>query len=157
MKEKSKSSGLKNLFTAFAEKSATAAGTPIAFMLALLSLLVWAGTGPIYGYSEVWQIVINTVTSIITFLLVFLIQNSQNRETRAVQLKLDEIIRATEGAHNAMLRLEKLSDEELEDTCKEYEALLEVARKRLRSGEDDRDAPEIKLSPKKDQNHKAAV
>ena len=131
-------------FTRFAETAAIAAGSPLAFMLAFFSLFVWAATGPLFGYSETWQIVINTVTTIITFLLVFLIQNSQNRETRAVQLKLDEIIRATEGAHNAMLRLEKLSDEELQAKCEEYETLAEEAQKRLRSGKGDQDTGDVK-------------
>lgn len=143
-----KSHGLRNLFALFAEKSASAAGSPLAFILALLCLLIWAATGPLFGFSQIWQIVINTVTTIITFLLVFLIQSSQNRETRALQLKLDEIIRATNGAHNAMLRLEKFSEDELDAKCEEYEILAEQARERVSYGEDDRDAPEIPSAKK---------
>lgn len=118
-----------HLFAAFAERSAAAAGSPIAFVLALAMLGVWAVLGPALDFSDVWQLVINTITTIITFLLVILLQNSQNRETRALQLKLDELIRATDGAHNSMLNLEKLSDETLTEICAQYEKLAEEARR----------------------------
>ncbi len=115
------------LFTRVAERASWAAGTPLAFITAFLLVVVWAATGPLFDYSENWQIVINTATTIITFLLVFLIQNSQNRETKAVQIKLDELIRATEGAHNTILHVEKLTDKELDVLSKNYEALAEKA------------------------------
>ena len=115
------------LFTRIAEKASNAAGSPVAFIVAFLLVLVWAVTGPFFDYSETWQIVINTATTIITFLLVFLIQNSQNRETKAVQIKLDELIRATEGAHNTILHVEKLTDKELDVLSKNYEELAETA------------------------------
>ncbi len=124
-------------FARFAEKSADAAGTPAAFFIAFLLVLIWAATGPYFHYSEVWQIVINTATTIITFLLVFLIQNSQNRETRALQIKLDELIFASQGAKNTMLGIEKLSDAELRELCVNYEKLAEKARKQLAKEEGD--------------------
>jgi low affinity Fe/Cu permease len=89
-------------------------GHPSAFGVALLLILVWALTGPLFGFSDTWQLVINTGTTIVTFLMVFLIQNTQNRDSGAIQLKLDELIRATQGAHNAVLDLEELTQEDLE-------------------------------------------
>jgi low affinity Fe/Cu permease len=146
MNKSGKPSRLRKLFSIFSEKAAHMAGHPIAFVLAMLLLLCWAATGPFYGYSETWQIVINTATTIVTFLLVFIIQSSQNRETRAIQLKLDELIRSTKGAHNALLDLEHLTDDELEAICKHYENLAQEARKHLRRGERDDGVPEVKLA-----------
>ncbi len=125
-------------FTMLAEKAAAAAGSPAAFLLAGATILIWAATGPIYDFSETWQIVINTATTIVTFLLVFLIQNSQNRETRALQLKLDELIRATKGAHNTMLNLEQLDDEELQKLYEQYDRLAEIARAQLERGQEEK-------------------
>ena len=133
-------------FSNFARRIATLAGRPLTFALAALAVLVWAATGPLFHYSDTWQLVINTSTTIITFLMVFVIQNTQNRDTAAVQIKLDELIRATQGAHNAMLDLEQLEEEQLEQYLKRYEELAARAREKLRSGELDVDVPEIKSS-----------
>jgi len=98
------------------------------FMIAVAIILVWAITGPIFKFSDTWQLVINTGTTIITFLMVFLIQNTQNRDTEALQIKLDELIRAVEGAHNALLDLEELDGEELDIIRKDYLELAKAAR-----------------------------
>ena len=103
-------------------------GHPLAFLLAGLIIVVWAITGPFFGFSDTWQLVINTSTTIVTFLMVFLIQNTQNRDSTAVQLKLDELIRAVEGAHNSLLDLEELEDLELERLRAVYEELARRAR-----------------------------
>ena len=117
-------------------------GRPGTFLLALGVILAWILTGPIFGYSDTWQLVINTGTTIVTFLMVFLIQNTQNRDTAAIQLKLDELIRATQGAHNALLDLEELDESLLEAFRARYEALAREARSRLAQGLTDTDAPE---------------
>jgi low affinity Fe/Cu permease len=131
-------------FANFARGLSTLSGRPIAFGLALLAVIVWAATGPLFGYSDTWQLVINTSTTIITFLMVFVIQNTQNRDTAAIQIKLDELIRATQGAHNAILDLEHLDEEQLEHYLKRYELLASAARTKLKAGRIDTDAPEIK-------------
>jgi low affinity Fe/Cu permease len=131
-------------FTRFANWTASAAGHPPTFALACLIIIVWAVTGPIFGFSDTWQLVINTGTTIVTFLMVFLIQNTQNRDSKAMQLKLDELIRATQGAHNALLDLEDLEEEQLERYRRRYEALAAAARAKLKRGELDTDSPEIK-------------
>ncbi len=102
-------------------------GSPWAFMLAFAVILVWAASGPIFGFSDTWQLVINTSTTILTFLMVFLIQNTQNRDARALHLKLDELIRAIKPARNNMLDLEDLSDDELEQLQQEFERLRDRA------------------------------
>jgi len=107
---------------------ANASGKPATFLIAVLVIIVWAVTGPIFGYSDTWQLVINTGTTIVTFLMVFIIQNTQNRDTQALQLKLDELIRVTKGAHNLMLDLEQLDDEHLERLRQVYEKLANQAR-----------------------------
>jgi len=107
---------------------ANASGKPATFVIAVLVIIVWAVTGPIFGYSDTWQLVINTSTTIVTFLMVFIIQNTQNRDTQALQLKLDELIRVTKGAHNLMLDLEQLDDEHLERLRQVYEKLANQAR-----------------------------
>jgi low affinity Fe/Cu permease len=104
---------MEKLFARFASGTARAAGTPVAFLLCLLSVVVWAATGPVFKFSETWQLVINTGTTIITFLMVFLIQNSQNRDGQAIQTKLDELIRASE-AENEFMGIEHLTDTELD-------------------------------------------
>ena len=117
-------------------------GRPSTFLLACGVIVVWVITGPIFGYSDTWQLVINTGTTIITFLMVFLIQNTQNRDTQAIQLKLDELIRATRGAHNALLDLEELDERTLEQFRTRYEGLARLARENRGQGLDDTDSPE---------------
>jgi low affinity Fe/Cu permease len=131
-------------FSEFARRLALWTGRPIAFLIAAGAVLLWALSGPFFGFSDTWQLVINTSTTIITFLMVFLIQNTQNRDTEAIQIKLDELIRATQGAHNALLNLEHLDDEELGRYRKHYAALARLARAKLRAGELDTDSPDIK-------------
>lgn len=124
-------------FAILAKHIANASGAPITFLLAALFILAWLITGPHFGYSDTWQLIANTATSIITFLMVFLIQNAQNRDTRALQIKLDELIRVTEGAHSALLDLEELSDPELRDICRRYQKLAAESRRRVARGEPD--------------------
>ena len=102
-------------FTSFAKWTAHASGRPPAFFLAFGVIVVWAISGPLFGFSDTWQLVINTGTTIVTFLMVFLIQSTQNRDTRAMQLKLDELIRAAKGARNKLVNLEEMSDAELDE------------------------------------------
>ena len=120
-------------FTRAAKWASRAAGRPTTFALAVAIILIWAITGPLFKFSDTWQLVINTGTTIITFLMVFLIQNTQNRDTEAIQIKLDELIRSVKEAHNALLDLEELDDEELDEIRKEYLDLAEAARSALRS------------------------
>jgi low affinity Fe/Cu permease len=131
-------------FSYFARRLAVLTGRPASFLLALAAVLVWALSGPLFGFSDTWQLVINTSTTIITFLMVFLIQNTQNRDTEAMQIKLDELIRATQGAHNALLNLQELEDEELERYLRSYALLAKAAREKLRAGKLDTDSPELK-------------
>jgi low affinity Fe/Cu permease len=112
-------------FAHFAQRVATLAGHYQTFLIALLVIAVWAVTGPLFGFSDTWQLVINTGTTIVTFLMVFLIQNTQNRDAMAMQLKLDELIRATEAADNAVIRAEDETDEELAQLKQQYEALCD--------------------------------
>jgi low affinity Fe/Cu permease len=121
-------------FTAFANAAARAAGRSYAFAFAVGIIAIWAITGPLFKFSDTWQLVINTGTTIITFLMVFLIQNTQNRDAEAVQIKLDEIIRALEGAHNALLDLEELDDEMLDKMRLRYRNLAKKARDDIRAG-----------------------
>ena len=133
----------RSTFTRLAQWCATMTGRPIAFCIAFAMIAVWLITGPVFGFSDTWQLIINTSTTIITFLMVFLIQNSQNRDTQAIQIKLDELIRATQGAHVALLDLEKLSEEELGEIRKDYAHLADLAREHLAQGGCDIDVPEI--------------
>jgi low affinity Fe/Cu permease len=132
-----------SLFARFAKWAAYATGHPLAFLLAVSIILGWAITGPLYGFSDTWQLVINTGTTIVTFLMVFLIQNTQNRESAAMQLKLDELIRAVHGAHNALLDLEELTQADLDHLRARYEALAQQAREALRHGDLDTGTPEV--------------
>jgi low affinity Fe/Cu permease len=134
-----------NSFMRFANWTAHAAGHPLAFLLACLIVVVWGATGPLFGFSDTWQLVINTGTTIVTFLMVFLIQNTQNRDSKAMQLKLDEIIRATEGAHNALLDLEELTEADINRIRTLYIALATHARADLARGLLDTDKPEVSL------------
>lgn len=120
---------LDTLFTRFSHATAKAAGTPYAFVLAASAVAIWAACGPWFGYSETWQLVINTGTTIITFLMVFLIQNSQNRDAEALQLKLDEVIFALSAADDAMIDIERLDQKSLDALQRKYEHVLRHARK----------------------------
>lgn len=117
-------------------------GRPSTFLLAAGVILLWIVTGPIFGFSDTWQLVINTSTTIVTFLMVFLIQSTQNRDTAAIQLKLDELIRAHQGAHNALMDLEELEEAQIEAFRTRYERLAASARAQLERGETDTDTPE---------------
>jgi low affinity Fe/Cu permease len=118
-----KKESTKDFFQTFANRCSQVAGSRWAFLSAVLLIIIWAATGPIFGYSDAWQLVVNTATTIITFLMVFLIQNAQNRDSHALHLKLDEIIRAKRSANNKMIDIEKLSDEELTLLATEYERI----------------------------------
>lgn len=130
-------------FSSFARRLSILTGRPLAFATAAGVVLAWGLTGPVFDFSDTWQLVINTSTTIITFLMVFLIQNTQNRDTEAIQIKLDELIRATQGAHNALLDLEELADEQLESFRAKYESLARQARAKLEAGESDVGSPEV--------------
>ena len=119
-----------SMFSRFARWAARVAGHPVAFHLALLVIVLWAASGPFFQFSDTWQLVINTGTTIITFLMVFLIQNSQNRDTIAMQVKLDELVRAVHAARNSVLNLEDLDEEELETLLLTYQKLGAEARER---------------------------
>jgi low affinity Fe/Cu permease len=118
-------------FTRFAKWTARATGHPSAFVLAFSVIVVWVITGPIFNFSDTWQLVINTGTTIVTFLMVFLIQNTQNRDSEAIHIKLDELIRVMEDAHNGLLNLEELDEKELDLIRVDYVKLAEEARKAL--------------------------
>lgn len=130
-------------FSRFAKWSSRIAGRPFSFSIAVGVIVAWLVTGPLFHFSDTWQLIINTATTIITFLMVFLIQNTQNRDTEAIQIKLDELIRATGGAHNALLDLEELEEESLDKFRSQYEALARKARKELHQGKPDMGTPEI--------------
>jgi len=132
----------KALFNRIAKRTARAVGHPIAFVVAVLIVFAWATLGPAFHYSDTWQLVINTGTTIVTFLVVFLIQNTQNRDSDAIQVKLDELIR-TSKAHNALLDLEELGQEDLDRIKKRYEGLAEKARRQVKAGRKDTDQPLI--------------
>ena len=122
----------KSKFTSFAKWTSRATGRPIAFIIAVSVIVLWAVTGPFFHFSDTWQLVINTSTTIITFLMVFLIQNTQYRDSEAIHIKLDELIRAIAEAHNALLDLEELEDDDLDRIRSDYEKLANLARKELR-------------------------
>ena len=126
----------------FAKATSHFCGRPRVFTMAVAVIVVWLVTGPLFGFSDTWQLVINTGTTIITFLMVFLIQNTQNRDTEAIQVKLDELIRATQGAHNALLDLEELEEDNLDAFRARYQALAAAARAQLDLGFKDTDTPE---------------
>ena len=114
---------MNELFRRFSAKTSVIVGSSWAFILAVLIIVVWAATGPAYNYNDTWQLVINTGTTIITFLMVFLIQNTQNRDAKAIHLKLDELIKATQGARNKMLDLDSLSDDQLKELEEDYKRI----------------------------------
>ena len=128
-------------FTRFAKKTAQLAGRPVTCALAGAIVLLWGISGPLFGFNETWQLTINTFTTIVTFLMVFLIQSTQNRDTAAIQIKLDELIRVTRG-HNALMDLEELDEDELEAFRRKYEKMAAAARKKIGKGGIDDDSPE---------------
>jgi low affinity Fe/Cu permease len=125
---------MNDLFRKFAQVTSHITGTPWAFLVAVLIIVVWAVTGPIFGYSDTWQLVINTGTTIITFLMVFLIQNTQNRDAKAIHLKLDELIKGVKGARNSMVDLEDLTDKELKELEQEFKKFHESHGRKPSSG-----------------------
>jgi len=129
-------------FTRFAKKTAQLSGRPAAFVLAAAIVLAWGILGPVFGFSDTWQLVINTGTTIVTFLMVFLIQNTQNRDTAAIQVKLDELIRVTQG-HNALMDIEELEEADLEAFRAKYAKMAAAARRKIRKGGVDVDSPEV--------------
>lgn len=129
-------------YSRFAKAASHFCGRPRVFTLAVAIIAIWVVTGPMFGFSDTWQLVINTGTTIITFLMVFLIQNTQNRDTEAIQVKLDELIRATQGAHNALLDLEEIEADDLDIFKSKYQALAAAARMELGKGTDDTGTPE---------------
>jgi low affinity Fe/Cu permease len=131
------------LYSRFAKTSSRVSGEPRTFALAMLLIVVWLATGPLFHFSDTWQLVINTATTIVTFLMVFLIQNTQNRDTAAIQIKLDELIRVMEGAHNALLDLEELDPKQIDEFRKKYHKLAARARHELERGGMDTDIPKV--------------
>lgn len=134
----------KTWFNRLAKLASRSTGHPASFAVAASVIVAWACTGPLFGFSDTWQLVINTATTIVTFLMVFLIQNTQNRDAEAMHVKLDELLRATKGAHNALLDLEDLSEDELDIVRAEYLELAKEARQELRKAKSDTGTPEVK-------------
>jgi low affinity Fe/Cu permease len=129
-------------YSQFAKAAARLCARPVVFLIAVLVIVGWAVSGPLFGFSDTWQLVINTGTTIVTFLMVFIIQNTQYRDTEAMQLKIDELIRATKGAHNALLDLEELDEERLETFRSRYVALARAGRDAMARGRTDTDTPD---------------
>lgn len=129
-------------YSRFSKAASRFCGRPRTFVLAVAVIVIWVVSGPIFKFSDTWQLVINTGTTIITFLMVFLIQNTQNRDTEAIQVKLDELIRATQGAHNSLLDLEEIEEERLNGFRQKYQALAATAREDLACGTEDTGSPE---------------
>ena len=129
-------------FSNFAKAASRFCGRPKVFGIAVVLVLAWAISGPIFGFSDTWQLVINTATTVVTFLMVFLIQSTQNRDTEAIQVKLDELIRATQGAHNALIDLEELDEDNLEAFKAKYQALAAAERAAVERGREDTGTPQ---------------
>jgi low affinity Fe/Cu permease len=134
----------KGWFEQFSKIAAKFSGRSGTFAIACTAVGIWFLSGPLFNYSDTWQLAINTTTTIITFLMVFLIQHTQNRDAEAVQIKLDELIRATKGAHNALLDLEDLTEQEQDYFRGKYEALALEAQKSMITGKSDTDSPELR-------------
>jgi low affinity Fe/Cu permease len=130
-------------FQTFAKATARSTGRPASFGVAAAVVVVWAISGPLFHFSDTWQLVINTGTTVVTFLMVFLIQNTQNRDSEAIQVKLDELLRVTQGAHVALLDLEELDEEQFQKICGQYRALAQRARAQLSRGGTDTDVPPL--------------
>lgn len=120
-----KAAGWKTRFRHWSEATAYAIGSPIAFFVSIAVVVLWALCGPVFGFSDTWQLIINTGTTIVTFLVVFLIQNTQNRDTEVINLKLDELLRAVEGARTSFVGLNEVSDEELADLHAQFSRMVE--------------------------------
>jgi low affinity Fe/Cu permease len=143
-------------FGHFARVASNIAGKPIAFLIAVAVVIVWAVTGPLFGFSDTWQLVINTGTTIVTFLMVFLIQNTQNRDQMAMQIKLAELIVAVKGAHNKLALAEEMSDQELEKLHAHFQAMCEHTHESLTALRSAREADETKGGGRKGKKNKAA-
>lgn len=135
--------GKGSAFARFAQATSRAAGRPATFIAAVAIIGGWAASGPLFGFSDTWQLVINTGTTIVTFLMVFLIQNTQNRDAEAIQIKLDELLRSIDGAHLALLDLEELDEKDLDRIRNGYRKLARRARKDLAAGKSDTDVREV--------------
>lgn len=135
----------KSWFNLFAKSAARVSARPATFILALAVIVVWGVTGPIFKFSDTWQLIINTSTTIITFLMVFLIQNTQNRDSEAIQIKLDELIRATKGAHTVLLDLEELDERHLRTIKNCYEEIAAKSREALKRGKKDTGTPFVHI------------
>ncbi len=138
-----------SIFTRFAKGTSRLAGRPLAFVVAVTLVATWAVSGPLFGFSDTWQLTINTGTTIVTFLMVFLIQATQNRDAEALQIKLDEIIRSQAGAHNTLLDLEELEEEDLLELRSNYLALAAEAREKVKRGKGDTDVPAVEGAHRK--------
>jgi low affinity Fe/Cu permease len=125
----------KSWFRVFAHKTSEIVGSSLAFFVAVVGIIIWLVTGPFFHYSDTWQLIINTATTIITFLMVFLIQNSQNRDARAIQIKLNELLRGVSGARTSLVNLEELEDDELEKLHNEFKELHEKIARKIRARE----------------------
>lgn len=136
-------------YSSFAKATSRVCGHPSVFLLAMCIILVWVISGPLFDFSDTWQLVINTSTTIVTFLMVFLIQSTQNRDTEAIQMKLDELIRATKGAHNILLDVEDLDDLQMEEIRLRYHLLAKLAREGIATGLADTDTPEFGFNKEK--------
>jgi low affinity Fe/Cu permease len=145
-----------DVFHRFSHKTAEIVGKPWAFALAVAIVVGWAFTGPLFGYSDTWQLVINTGTTIVTFLIVFLIQNTQNREAMVMQLKLDELIRALRYARNRLVDLEALDEEELKELQKEFKELHDTAERHLHERMQQRGAPHDRTGKRNDELKKTS-
>lgn len=132
-----------SLFSRFAKWTSYAAGHPITFASAVFIIFLWALTGSLFNYSDTWQLVINTGTTIVTFLVVFLVQNTQNRDSAAIQLKLDELIRSMNGAHNSFLDIENMTDQHIMQIKERFEKLAQNAREDLKGGLKDIGTPDV--------------
>lgn len=135
---------MKDWFRQFARQTSDALGSAWAFIGATLFVIVWAATGPIFHFSDLWQLIANTVTNVVTFLMVFLIQSSQNRDAKATQLKLDELLRAVEGARTGLVNLEALTDDDLEQLQREF---ARIGRRAHREGPAAAPAPDRNAAP----------
>lgn len=137
---------IKGSFVKISQKIAEVTGEPYTFIGAACLIVLWALCGPLFGFSDTWQLVVNTSTTIVTFLMVFLIQSTQNRDTEALHLKLDELIRANGNAHLVLMDIEKLGEKEFQSFRKAYDKIAEDARKHLESKRDDTGSPDINIA-----------